>query len=169
MVALFDSYSVAQDTTLNVPAPGVLSNDSDPRGQSFSAALASTPSSGTLVLDPNGGFTYTPNGGFNGSDGFSYFIHENTDLAGYWKNKMLEGYKITPAKPDKYHYAVLHTFSTDNLIEVESQLNRLENAFQTFYYWWALHGPPWRCPSSARWWCCRRPAATTTCSGCAST
>jgi hypothetical protein len=56
------------------------------------------------------------------------------DLALQWKNRMLEGYKITP----KGHYVVLHTFSTDSLVEVESQLNHLEDAFQAFYYWWAL-------------------------------
>jgi len=51
----------------------VLNDDSDPNaGGTLSAAVVSSPSYGSLGLNPNGTFTYTPNGGFRGIDRFSY-------------------------------------------------------------------------------------------------
>src|SRR5207244_5937541 len=45
-VAVNDSYTTAEDTTLNVAAPGVLANDSDVDGDSLSAVLVSQPAHG---------------------------------------------------------------------------------------------------------------------------
>ena len=57
-----DSYTTDEDTTLNIPAPGVLSNDNDPDGgpSSLTAVLVSDVSYGTLTLNSDGSFTYTP-------------------------------------------------------------------------------------------------------------
>jgi VCBS repeat-containing protein len=71
-VATADIYSVDEDNVLNVPAPGVLSNDTDADGGALTAVFSSGPSSGTLSLDPEGSFRYTPGLNFNGSDRFSY-------------------------------------------------------------------------------------------------
>jgi len=70
-VAVNDSYSVNQDTTLTVAAPGVLANDSDVDTAALTAVLVST-TNGTLTLSASGGFTYTPNAGFVGTDSFTY-------------------------------------------------------------------------------------------------
>jgi VCBS repeat-containing protein len=67
-----DSYSVAEDGTLNFSAPGVLSNDSDPDGDTISAQLVTGPSNGTLTLNSDGSFSYTPNADYNGVDSFTY-------------------------------------------------------------------------------------------------
>jgi len=67
-----DSYAVDMDSTLAVPAPGVLGNDSDADADELVAVLTVEPSSGTLTLMPDGGFSYTPNSGFTGTDVFSY-------------------------------------------------------------------------------------------------
>ncbi|MGD1277662.1 MAG: Ig-like domain-containing protein [Tepidisphaeraceae bacterium] len=67
-----DSYSVQNNQTLTVSAPGVLANDSDPNGLSLSASLASGPTHGTLTLNSNGSFVYTPTSGYVGSDSFTY-------------------------------------------------------------------------------------------------
>ena len=68
-----DSYSTPEDTPLNVNAPGLLANDSDPdAGDTLSAVLVSGPSNGTLTLNSNGSFSYTPNANYNGPDSFSY-------------------------------------------------------------------------------------------------
>ena len=67
-----DSYSVAEDGTLNVSAPGVLSNDSDPDGDTITAQLATGPANGTLTLNSDGSFSYTPNADYNGVDSFTY-------------------------------------------------------------------------------------------------
>jgi VCBS repeat-containing protein len=67
-----NSYSTNEDTTLNVAAPGVLGNDTDPDGDSLNAVLDTGPSDGSLTLNSNGSFTYTPDANFNGSDSFTY-------------------------------------------------------------------------------------------------
>jgi VCBS repeat-containing protein len=69
--AVDDAYTTDEDTTLNV-APGVLVNDSDVDGDPLTAILATPPSSGNLILNPDGSFTYTPNADFNGEDSFTY-------------------------------------------------------------------------------------------------
>jgi VCBS repeat-containing protein len=71
-VAGDDSYSVNEDATLTVAAPGVLDNDSDVDGDNLSALLVQAPTNGTLILNQDGSFIYTSNGNFNGPDLFTY-------------------------------------------------------------------------------------------------
>ncbi|MFC1610846.1 Ig-like domain-containing protein, partial [Myxococcota bacterium] len=71
-VAADDSYSMNEDTPLNVAAPGVLGNDSDVDSGSLTPVLVSGPANGTLTLNGDGSFTYTPDPDFNGSDSFTY-------------------------------------------------------------------------------------------------
>jgi hypothetical protein len=71
-VASDESYSTQANTPLNVAAPGVLGNDSDADGNSLSAQIQTGPTQGSLLLNPNGSFTYTPAPGFSGSVNFSY-------------------------------------------------------------------------------------------------
>ncbi|MFZ5998022.1 MAG: Ig-like domain-containing protein [Nitrospirota bacterium] len=68
-VAGNDSYSTNANTALNVPAPGVLGNDT---GTGLSAVLVTNVVNGTLTLNADGSFTYTPNMGFSGTDSFTY-------------------------------------------------------------------------------------------------
>lgn len=67
-----DAYSVPEDETLGVDAPGVLLNDTDPQNDTLSARLVSPPQRGTLTLHASGSFTYTPSRDFNGVDTFRY-------------------------------------------------------------------------------------------------
>lgn len=71
-VAVDDAYSVIGGATLTVPAPGVLGNDTDADGDPLTAVLGSGPSSGTLVLQPDGSFTYTPAEDTVGAVTFTY-------------------------------------------------------------------------------------------------
>ena len=50
----------------------MLSNDSDPEGESLTAILVSGPLQGVLDLSPTGGFNYTPTNHFSGVDTFTY-------------------------------------------------------------------------------------------------
>jgi probable HAF family extracellular repeat protein len=66
-----DAYSMDEDTTMNIPAPGVLGNDTDREGDTLTAVLDYAPLG--LVLNSDGSFSYTPPPDFNGSGGiFTY-------------------------------------------------------------------------------------------------
>jgi hypothetical protein len=78
-VAVDDGYSMVKNTTLNVLAPGVLGNDSDPDGDPLSAALGSSnTSNGTLSFFDDGSFVYTPEPDFTGTDSFTYTANDGT-------------------------------------------------------------------------------------------
>jgi VCBS repeat-containing protein len=67
------TYTTRALVPLNVPASqGVLAADLDAAGDTLTATLDTTTKHGTLVLKPNGSFTYTPNVGFTGTDTFTY-------------------------------------------------------------------------------------------------
>ena len=67
-----DAYTVAEDSVLQVDAPGVLGNDTDADGDPLTAVLASRPAHGSLELNLDGSFTYTPDSNFFGTDSFTY-------------------------------------------------------------------------------------------------
>ncbi len=73
-VARADYYSVAQDKTRVVPAPGVKANDS--RRRQVNVLFILGPEYGILSLYKRGGFTYTPDENFRGTDYFKYRICE---------------------------------------------------------------------------------------------
>ncbi|HEX8169718.1 MAG TPA: Ig-like domain-containing protein [Thermoanaerobaculia bacterium] len=75
-VAANDTVAAVEDTTANVAAPGVLSNDTDVDGDALSAALQTPPSHGTVSLAANGGFTYTPAANYFGPDSFTYIVSD---------------------------------------------------------------------------------------------
>ncbi len=78
-----DSYSTQQDTALNVSAPGVLGNDTDPDNDPITAVPASgaTSAGGSYSLNADGSFTYTPATGFTGNDSFTYTATDGTDTS----------------------------------------------------------------------------------------
>jgi len=79
-IAVDDAYTTAEETPLTVPAPGVLSNDTDAdTGAVLEAALVAGPDHGTLTLNADGSFTYTPDADFVGTDTFRYASGDGTD------------------------------------------------------------------------------------------
>jgi hypothetical protein len=70
--AVDDRYTTTFGQPLVVGAPGVLSNDRDPDGDTLHASVVSGPASGSLTFAADGSFTYTPNAGFVGNDSFTY-------------------------------------------------------------------------------------------------
>ena len=76
-VAIADAYTTAEDTALNVAAPGVLGNDSDvDTGDTLTAVKLSDPSSGTLTFNSDGSFVYTPALNFLGVVSFTYLVSD---------------------------------------------------------------------------------------------
>jgi uncharacterized delta-60 repeat protein len=72
-VANDDTYSIDEDQTLVVDAPGLLANDSNPLGHPMQAVKVSDPLHGSVVVNTDGSITYTPNADYHGSDSFTYF------------------------------------------------------------------------------------------------
>lgn len=77
-VAVADAYSVDQDLTLNIPAPGVLANDSDVDGDSLQALQQASVTQGSLSLAADGSFVYTPNADYSGPDSFTYVASDGS-------------------------------------------------------------------------------------------
>ncbi len=97
-VAGANSYTVNGNTTLVVPAPGVLANDSDADGDPITSVRISGPSpSGTLTLNPDGSFTYTPLSAFSGPATFRYVAYDGV-LAS--TPSTLVTINVTPRRPD---------------------------------------------------------------------
>ncbi|MBZ5723524.1 MAG: tandem-95 repeat protein [Acidobacteriia bacterium] len=87
-----DGYSVAQGATLNVAAPGVLSNDNSGSGSALTAILASPPNHGSVSLQSDGSFSYTPAVGFTGPDSFGY----QASTGSVWSNRATVTVTVTP-------------------------------------------------------------------------
>ncbi|TKB06039.1 tandem-95 repeat protein, partial [Desulforhopalus sp. IMCC35007] len=84
--ATWSDFTVDEDGTLTVQAPGILINDFDADGDTLT--VNTTPvvnvSNGSLILNSDGSFTYTPNADFNGVDSFTYEVSDGnggTDTA----------------------------------------------------------------------------------------
>ena len=74
-VVFADGYNATEDTPLNVSAPGVLQNDSDGEGDSFTAEVVtglSPVAAGSLMLNSNGSFAFNPALNFAGPASFTY-------------------------------------------------------------------------------------------------
>jgi|GEM_PF-6474414 len=71
-VAVDDTYDTPEDTLLDVPAPGVLTNDTDADLDPLTAIKVTDPAHGILTLNEDGSFTYDPEEDWNGSDSFTY-------------------------------------------------------------------------------------------------
>ena len=77
-VANNHTYTTLENTTLTVPAPGILANDTDAADTAITATKVTNPSNGTIVLRADGSMTYTPNTGYVGIDTFTYKTNDGT-------------------------------------------------------------------------------------------
>ncbi|MFO7615970.1 MAG: Ig-like domain-containing protein [Bacteroidales bacterium] len=74
------TYTVAEDGTLSVAAPGLLLGLKDAQGDTLSAYQGSGPAHGTLTIDSKyGSFIYKPGRDYNGTDTFTYRVTDGTD------------------------------------------------------------------------------------------
>ena len=71
-VAADDGFVIEEDVTLNKPPAGVLTNDTDIDGDPLTAVLVSGPANGTVILNPDGSFSYQPAANWHGTDTFTY-------------------------------------------------------------------------------------------------
>ena len=104
--AVNESYSVTENGTLTVAAPGVLSNDTDPNKLTLKAVSFTNPAHGTLTPDSNGdgGFVYAPATGFYGTDSFTY---EAADSAPSTSLPATVTITVNPPPPSSVHLGLL--------------------------------------------------------------
>ena len=69
---------VDNNATLVIAGPGVLANDADIDSPALTAVLVTGPTTGTLVLNPDGSFSYTPLITFTGSETFVYVANDGS-------------------------------------------------------------------------------------------
>ena len=75
-VAGVDSFAATEDTTLNIAAPGVLSNDTDAEGSPLVPTLIRNALHGAVTLSANGSFQYVPVANYSGTDSFTYSVSD---------------------------------------------------------------------------------------------
>jgi VCBS repeat-containing protein len=102
-VAVDDTFHVDQDQTLTVPAPGVLSNDTDGNNDPLTVVLGDTVSHGALTLNADGSFTYTPTTGFSGTDSFTYQANDGR------ADSNMAAVTVTVTKPNINQAPVVNT------------------------------------------------------------
>ncbi|MBE9061110.1 S-layer family protein [cf. Phormidesmis sp. LEGE 11477] len=74
-VANNDDFSGDEDAVIT---GNVLNNDTDVdnEAEDLTASLLDGPENGSVVVSPDGSFSYTPDGNFNGSDSFTYTVSD---------------------------------------------------------------------------------------------
>jgi uncharacterized repeat protein (TIGR01451 family) len=81
-VALDDSATVSAGGTLDVPATGVLANDSDPDGDTLHAILLTSPShASAFTLNADGSYHYVPQPSFGGTETFTYRAYDGVSYS----------------------------------------------------------------------------------------
>ncbi|WP_459986709.1 Ig-like domain-containing protein [Mycolicibacterium hodleri] len=73
-----DFYSLAEDGTLTIGAPGVLANDTDADSPDLFVSAATGTAFGGLEVRSDGSFTYTPAANYNGADSFTYQVSDGS-------------------------------------------------------------------------------------------
>jgi hypothetical protein len=91
-----DAYTLTGDTTLSVPATGVLANDADVDNDPLTAVYFAGPDHGLLTLNPDGSFDYTPDMGYTGPDAFYYFANDGQSDSALTTVNLI----VNPALPD---------------------------------------------------------------------
>jgi len=71
-LATADNYVVEAGLALEIPAPGVLANDTDADGDALTARLRTLPSEGTVTVSDAGALRFVPPEGFRGRVTFDY-------------------------------------------------------------------------------------------------
>lgn len=76
-----DTFSVKAGQPLDVPADGVLANDTDPDDDPLTARLAGPAKKGTVTVNPDGSFSYRSSKKARGTDTFTYLATDTTGLS----------------------------------------------------------------------------------------
>ncbi|WP_179470366.1 cadherin-like domain-containing protein, partial [Mycolicibacterium vinylchloridicum] len=98
--AVDDSFTTNENTQLT---GNVLTNDTDPDGDTLTAAVDTAPSHGGLTLNTNGSFTYTPAENYYGTDTFSYIVTDGEGGTAVGTATITVNYVAPPPVVDQQH------------------------------------------------------------------
>ena len=76
-----ESFNTKAGQSLDVPAAGVLANDSDPDDDVLTARLAGPAKKGTVTVNADGSFSYRAGKKAKGTDTFTYLATDSTGLS----------------------------------------------------------------------------------------
>jgi hypothetical protein len=111
-VAVDDSYSINENHTLVVAAPGLLANDhTDAEGEPITVKAYSLPAHGTLITNADGGLTYTPDKGYIGDDSFKYYVGDGKSLSNFADVHITVNEDAPVAVDDSYTVSENHTLT----------------------------------------------------------
>ncbi len=96
-----DFYSMAANTTLTVPAPGVLGNDVDPDGDPITIYEDLLPG-GEVDLELDGSFTFTPPPDYSGVYSFDYYAFDGQIVNDCCAHVYISIYPDAVANDDSY-------------------------------------------------------------------
>jgi hypothetical protein len=127
-----NSYSVNANSTLTVPAAGVLTNDTGVFGNALTALLLSGTQNGSLTFSNNGGFTYVPPQGYVGTNYFTYQANDgSTDLGQATATITVNGVHNGPTLPAQTNQTVLEqTLLTVTNTAIDTDVPALTLAYQ---------------------------------------
>jgi VCBS repeat-containing protein len=81
-VGVDDSYTIDEDTPLDLAAPGLLANDYDVDGDAITLVVITVPTHGSGSIGADGSFSYTPHPNWHGTDTMTYQAFDGTDYSG---------------------------------------------------------------------------------------
>ena len=123
------TVTVAEDT---VATGSLLANASDADLDTLAFVATSQPTHGTLVLNPNGSYTYTPAANYNGSDSFNYRV---TDADGASTTATLT-FNVSPVYDGPTAGAPLANITANDhstvSLDVSGNFNNVDNAPLTY-------------------------------------
>lgn len=76
-----ESFTVKAGQALDVPAEGVLANDTDPDDDPLTARMAGQAKKGSVTVNPDGSFSYRSSKKAKGTDSFTYLATDATGLS----------------------------------------------------------------------------------------
>ncbi len=90
-------FTTTYADTINISAPGLIMNNSDPEGDAMFVSLVSGPSTGLLIVQSDGSFSYKPTITFIGQVSFSYIVSDGA------LNSAVETVVINVTQPSRHH------------------------------------------------------------------
>jgi VCBS repeat-containing protein len=140
-VGVDDSYTIDEDISLDLSAPGLLGNDFDIEGDVITLVVVTVPSHGSGSIGADGSFSYTPNQDWYGTDSMTYQVYDGADYSGIVTVTInVNAVNDAPVAVDDY---VVTDEDTPVIIDFMANDNDIDDSFSWDYVTWnptEIHG-----------------------------